>query len=76
MCVLLRVQCLPLSKSRLLRESGDLRVEKELEVEGDVSVAAKLREVLDDEVIGVSDVLSHVGNVGREGEVLSRYGVA
>ena len=61
---------LPLRVGALAREGGELRVEEELEVEGDVAVAAELGEVLDDEVVDVADVLRDVVDVGGEGEVL------
>ena len=54
----------------LFRKRGDLRVEEEFEVEGDVAEAAELGVVFDHEVINVADILGHVVNVGREGEVL------
>eukprot|EP00964_Phaeocystis_antarctica_P159821 scaffold131032_cov40-Phaeocystis_antarctica.AAC.1 len=59
----LRVRCLGW-------EGCALRVEEELEVEGDVAVASELRKVLDEQRVVVADVLRDVGDVCGEGEVL------
>ena len=61
---------LPLRVGGLWWEGGALRVKEELEVEGNVSVASELREVLDEQRVVVADVLSHAGDVGGEGQVL------
>ena len=61
---------LALRVGRLGWEGRQLRVEEELEVEGDVAVASELRKVLDEQGIAVAYVLCHVGDVGGEGKVL------
>mmetsp|Transcript_42701 Transcript_42701/g.142098 ORF Transcript_42701/g.142098 Transcript_42701/m.142098 type:complete len:709 (-) Transcript_42701:423-2549(-) len=61
---------LPLRVRRFRRETFQLWVEEQLEVEADVAEAAKLWVVLDEQVVNVADVLRHVADVGGESEVL------